>query len=386
MLRKITATTLIVLMFTALTFGTVNAQASAYQDNGNGTVTDANTGLTWQQTPDFVKRSWQDAIQYCDTLSLAGQSDWRLPSVTELYSIHDVTVGWPYLDTTYFDNQFDQERNFSQYWSSTHYEVGTTHGGQDTAFGVNFASGHIKGYPIVGTLYVRCVRGGAYGANAFVTNGDGTVTDTASGLVWQQADDGVARSWGDAIAYCEDLTLAGYDDWRLPNHKELQFIVDYSGVYPAIDSAYFSIVDADGWFWTDTPAYGSPWNADVNVAWYVAFGYATDSSGEDLHGAGAVRFAPQTSDLQFDDFDEVRYSNYVRCVRGYNAALSVGTEFSGETAQMDAPQNAMQGQQGPGSGQPPSQGGEGGPPSGDGPPSQGGQGGPPPGGGPPPQS
>ena len=75
-------------------------------------------------------------------------------------------------------------------------------------------------------MYVRGNAG--YATNSFADNGDGTVTDTATGLMWQQADDGVARDWGEALAYAEDLTLAGHGDWRLPNAKELQSIVDYS--------------------------------------------------------------------------------------------------------------------------------------------------------------
>lgn len=349
------------------------SDTNAYQSNGDGTVTAVYTGLIWQQTPDFVKRSWSEANQYCQALSLAGYDDWRLPSVTELYSIHDVTVGWPYLDTDYFDNQFDNDRGFSQYWSSTHYEVGTTHNGMDTAFGINFATGHIKGYPVHSTIYVRCVRGDSYGSNNFTNNGDGTVSDAATELMWQQADDGIAKSWNDALTYCEDLSLAGYDDWRLPNHKELQHIVDYSGVYPAIDSAYFSTTDPDGWFWTDTPAYAAP-NKSVNMAWYVAFGKATDSAGDDLHGAGAVRSAPNSgnSNAQPDDKDEVRAFNYARCVRGSNTALIVDTEFSGQVAQVNnSPSGGSSQQGGPSEGstsggQQPS-GPEGGGPSGQGP-------------------
>ncbi len=88
----------------------------------------------------------------------------------------------------------------------------------------------------------------------FVDNGDGTVSDTCTGLMWQQdtADtngDGVIelgplssdrRPWCEALAFCENLTFAGHDDWRLPNIRELQSIVDYgrgdlSRFIPSID-------------------------------------------------------------------------------------------------------------------------------------------------------
>jgi hypothetical protein len=56
----------------------------AFQDNGNGTVTDLNTGLMWQQTPDSMKPTWYGAQQYAENLTLAGYTDWRLPTVKEL--------------------------------------------------------------------------------------------------------------------------------------------------------------------------------------------------------------------------------------------------------------------------------------------------------------
>ncbi|MBI4605561.1 MAG: DUF1566 domain-containing protein [Planctomycetes bacterium] len=86
----------------------------------------------------------------------------------------------------------------------------------------------------------------------FVDNGDGTVTDTCTGLMWQKDtadtngdgqvtfnDDGV--TWCAALAYCENLSFAGHDDWRLPNVRELQSIVDYGRVDPAIDPVFAAI-------------------------------------------------------------------------------------------------------------------------------------------------
>lgn len=303
----------------------------AFQDNGDGTVTDLNTGLMWQQDPGPMKHPWHGALNQANNLSLAGYTDWRLPTIKELYSIIDYGRGWPYIDTTYFDCELDpQDPKNTQYWSGTEY-VGLTHGGQETAFGVNFATGHIKGYGTMMPAYARCVRGSSYGANSFVDNGDGTVTDTATGLMWQQADDGVTRNWEDALAYAESLTTAGYDDWRLPTNKELQSIVDYThspnavdpaDLGPAIDTNFFSITplppgttnyDPDyGYFWTNTNAYHSNFEPDYYYGWYVAFGTAVDGIGGDTHGAGAVRFDAKTEGPPLAE----RIYNYVRCVRG----------------------------------------------------------------------
>ena len=73
--------------------------------------------------------------------------------------------------------------------------------------------------------------------NFFENNGDGTVTDHANGLMWSQADEGKGLLWADALAYAENSDLAGYDDWRLPNVKELQSIVDYTHSPSASDAA-----------------------------------------------------------------------------------------------------------------------------------------------------
>jgi hypothetical protein len=67
---------------------------------------------------------------------------------------------------------------------------------------------------------------------------NGTVTDHKTGLMWQQADDGIQRDWSTAQAYCNELVLGGYEDWSLPRIDQLQTIVDYSRYSPAIDPAF----------------------------------------------------------------------------------------------------------------------------------------------------
>lgn len=74
---------------------------------------------------------------------------------------------------------------------------------------------------------------------SFTDNGNGTVTDNVTRLIWQKQDDDTLRNWADAGAYCDSLTLAGYTDWRLPNEYELQGIVRYDLFNPAIDATYF---------------------------------------------------------------------------------------------------------------------------------------------------
>ena len=120
----------------------------------------------------------------------------------------------------------------SNYWSST---TRATHSGEAwyVDFGYGFVLIGLKSY----YCYVRAVRGGQ-SSNFFVDNGNGTVTDTSTGLMWQQATAG-ATNWNAAINYCEGLVLGGHSDWRLPNRNELQSLVDYSTYIPAIDATAF---------------------------------------------------------------------------------------------------------------------------------------------------
>lgn len=324
----------------------------AYKDNGDGTVTDLNTGLMWQKTPDFVRRSWEDAGPYAQSLELAGYKDWRLPTIKELFSLADfrgnIRSMRPYIDTEYFAFQYpDTSAGYriidAQYWSSNLY-VGTAMFGDISAFGFNFADGRIKAYPVAtphgvtfrDRRYVRCVRGPRYGINDFHDNGDGTITDRATGLIWMKKDSGKAMTWGEALAYAENLSYAGHDDWRLPNVKELQSIVDYTRAPdarppapkgPAIDPI-FDMTDTEAWYWSSTPFIES------NEALYVCFGRALSAWKEhgkriNAHGAGAVRSDPVLGNPA--DFpngrgpqgDQIRISNYVRCVRGGAARLNV---------------------------------------------------------------
>ena len=69
--------------------------------------------------------------------------------------------------------------------------------------------------------------GSALAVGPYVDNGDGTVTDSATGLMWQKSDDGEWKTWAEALEYCEGLSLAEHDDWRLPDMKELASIMKF---------------------------------------------------------------------------------------------------------------------------------------------------------------
>ena len=325
----------------------------SYIDNGDGTITDTITGLMWEK--DMGKKmTYEAAFSKAEQSNLGGHSDWRVPTIKELYSLIQFTgqvkgakSNKLFIDTKYFNQPLGNtnigEREIdAQTWSSTEY-VGLTMNGDATVFGVNFIDGRIKGYPKFNkrknsknTMYFRMVRGNtSYGKNNFIDNGDGTVSDYATGLMWQKADDGKSRDWETSLKYSEDLELADHTDWRLPNTKELQSIVDYSRSpqttnSPAIDPIFSTtkIKDPEGnsgqypFFWTGTTHLDGV--NPTSGAVYIAFGEGQGKMRNklmDVHGAGCQRSDPKSGNKSqypkyFGPQGDVRYVyNYVRSVR-----------------------------------------------------------------------
>lgn len=357
-----------------------NGNQPSYTDNGNGTITDNITGLMWTKSYD---RNGDGTINYSDklyaveakdsasTCRVAGYKDWRLPTIKELYSLIIFTgndlnpMGTstggakPFIDTTYFkigwgdlsagDRIIDAQVATSTYYGSK------TMGGNTTMFGVNFVDGRIKGYPVDLSIgkkyYVLYVRNNLnYGKNNFVDNGNGTITDKATGLMWTKNDNGAGVLWQAALSYAKNNTTAGYSDWRLPNAKELQSIVDYSHSpditnSPAIDPMFkcTQITNEAGnadypFYWTGTTHCGQS-SSEGTEACYISFGRAMGYMPQyggwvDVHGAGAQRSDPKTGDpSQYPNGhgpqgDAIRIYNYVRLVRDVNSATDVQNEKS----------------------------------------------------------
>jgi len=325
--------------------------AFLFQTNGDGTVSDLNTGLMWQQVTDTNRYAWTDATNYAATNRLAGYSDWRLPSIKELYSLaayYGTNSRNVYMDASHFTlwnpTNFGLTSDMGQTWAVTPC-ASLPHTGNQDYWMFNFSDGHLKGNT-AGPNWVRLVRGNSIGANQFVKNGDGTVTDLATGLMWQQADDGVGRNWTNAMIYAKNLRLGGYSNWRLPNPKELQSILDYTNApdaanpsvrCAAIDTNYFfcslNVVFTNhyqAYFWTGTTACDQP-----ILAYYVSFGEAMSVLGIDTHCAGAVRSDPKSGSsaswpngLGPSPSDLVVITNFVRCVRNVAPNLVAGKSGS----------------------------------------------------------
>jgi len=226
-----------------------------YTDNADGTITDNVTGLTWAKDGNGKgcnwgqQTDWDSAIDYCNSLDLGGFSDWRLPNIRELQSIANYGR-YPAVDSTFFPNT-----NIMYYWSSTSSAYNTNY-----AWVIYFTNGgvHTNDSYLSKTesWYLRAVRGesvallvtgqttsyrtgddGYYQKGtpfSYTDNGDGTISDNATGLMWARdgsgagCANGLKKTWDDAIDWANGLFFAGREDWRLPNARELLSLVNYS--------------------------------------------------------------------------------------------------------------------------------------------------------------
>ncbi|MBU1667443.1 DUF1566 domain-containing protein [bacterium] len=118
----------------------------------------------------------------------------------------------------------------------------------------------------------------------FTRDANGIVTDSTTGLAWQDDSIGSQMNWQSAIDNCEALTLGGHEDWRLPNLNELTSLVDDREYNPSIDDVFQNT--ASNYYWSSTTY--------ANYSYY----------------AWCVYFS---SGLQGNSYKS--HNNYVRCVR-----------------------------------------------------------------------
>ncbi len=256
------------------------------QHDGN-VVLDRLTGLMWcaegNAIGDFCpgfdtddvegdgKITWARALNFinyvnsgnCGEIS-AGYTDWRLPNMNELESLWNTSSltikdfldnagfsnmqsGRYWSSTTHYPDGFAYTVDFTtgeiviEYWNNCTYSLmvrGGADGGTDPAYPANIAqtgqiTSHMNGDD--GDLQ----RGIAWPSDRFVDNGDGTVTDVLTGLMWF-AETGRSYTWQEIPAVMEALnngtylfdTNRGYSDWRLPSVQELLSLDCYFNVYP----------------------------------------------------------------------------------------------------------------------------------------------------------
>jgi hypothetical protein len=277
--------------------------AAAYMDNGDGTITDTNTGLMWEKlSDDGSVHDKDDVYTWADALSIkvaalnsgsgfAGHTDWRLPNVNELQSLSNYEVSRPAVSAVFNTscvpsctvNTCSCTRLNFEYWSASSVARSPA---LAWAVGLGFEGEVVSGNK-TGESCVRLVRGGASlvsrgqrlrtgqtqchsdtGApidcaatgqdgernsglpRTYVDNGDGTISDTNTGLMWEKlSDDGSVHDKDDVYTWAEALSVkvaalnsgagfAGHTDWRLPNVNELQSLSNYGVSRPAVNAVF----------------------------------------------------------------------------------------------------------------------------------------------------
>jgi uncharacterized repeat protein (TIGR01451 family) len=278
-----------------------------FRDMGNGIMFDRLTGLGWLQDANCMasqypaadtdgaagdgKVTWQSAINFVTGVNNgtypacgAGKTGWRLANVNELESLYNAGManssawleGWGFVNAEPF------------YWTSTTFAPDTV-----SAWVMNLRKGKVitkdksLNYPVMlvrGTSFKRSIvwqtgqqtvyatgddgdiqAGATWPVPRFTDNGDGTVKDELTGLVWTQRGNtpgpsgcipGVQKSWAEALAYIDCLNATSYlgrQNWRFPNRRELRSLIDYEALNTAdtLNSAGFINV-RPAIYWTST--------------------------------------------------------------------------------------------------------------------------------------
>jgi hypothetical protein len=263
-------------------------------ENDDGTVVDTATGLIWLKDANCLGAKTQaDAMAAVNTLAdgvcgLIDDSnvgDWRLPAVKELLSL---------LDYNRYDPALPDEHLFvnvqTWYWSSS---LSMSHLGDGWV--VNLSDGDV-GAPYVDFMgFVLPVRGEDLPASHFSDNGDGTVIDTRTGLIWLKDAGcfGLTTLVG-AIVMTNDLEegICGLadgskeGDWRLPDVQELLGILDYSQYNPALPAGH-PFQNIQTYYWTATP-----FIFNLKFAWtvYLSDGQAGVSGDVGADDSGILGF------------------------------------------------------------------------------------------------
>lgn len=254
-------------------------------------VEDLVTGLVWQgcaddrsgdicQNESTGGRNWGEALYYCDGLDWGGFTDWRLPDEYELLSIVDYSNEGG--SGQAIDSGTFPQTSSEHFWTSS-----TAFGDPAYAIAIEFGWGSMEDdHKDSGGYHFRCVRngpqvtGGATGPRFTVDDSDQTqpvVTDNVTGLDWQGCLYGMTgdagsctgtlteHQWQAALTRCEELDWGGYQDWYLPNIKQLQSITYNRGGNPAIDTNIFPGPPNDV-CWSSTTIVG-----EMQKAWVVDF-------------------------------------------------------------------------------------------------------------------
>ena len=302
---------------------------------------DNNTGLMWAQTPVYSK-SWSDAQTYCSGLSYGGYSSgWRLPKIKELMTIFNNSTR-P-LDREYFNLSASSDNHY--YWSITPDKADTTNKAW-AMYGFDGSLASIAKTSSTTSNGCICVRGTAMTDTPSLSTAvsNAVSKDSVTQLYWQKSY-AQSKTWQGALEYCENLTLGGYSDWRLPDHNELSSIADYNRTDPAVNTTYFTMpTSGTGYkFWTSTTKSSASAAYEIDFktgAWPYLGGSKTNKNyvrcvRSDLCGTGKFLFEKNcvTSPCTASSCSSVAYSDGIctpltestyscGCVEGYTWSSS----------------------------------------------------------------
>lgn len=275
-----------------------------------GTVSDSLTGLMWVQTPNSTNRTWSNAITYAENLTVNFHNDWRMPNINELRSLFNYQTANP---ADWLNSQEFSGVQNTHYWMST-----TCRPLTERSWVVYMFTGYFDFFPKTFDRPVFAVRdsgspgvislprtgqtvshtdyddgyyeaGVAWPTPRFADNGNGTITDNLTALMWERVPSDSMTDWSNAIADANSLTLADFNDWHLPNINELESLYNpgVDDLKTWLESENFELPTTIGLFWTSTtyaPNSSEAWFIQMSSNWQNGYIYHTGKGSPGVYG------------------------------------------------------------------------------------------------------
>lgn len=225
--------------------------------NDNGTVTDTETGLMWNDLLS-TNDTWSNSVNQWSGAVSAGYNDWRLPTESDIETFLDILEEDSSFD---FSTVFENLMFTGSFWTST---LAATDPAKAIVF--SFITGETNEAGLLQTLRGLGVRG--VKQSRFITNDDGTVFDSKTGLMWtkENCNNGLTMSYEGALDFCYTMTFADYSDWRLPNRNEMLSLL--ASFLEDRDVHLEAFQDSENLYWTSSSCAGKTgfaWQIDFNT-------------------------------------------------------------------------------------------------------------------------